>query len=162
MSSSAITFPLLSLRQTVYHQPEPVLLFDHYVTSTLQLGDPSVIAHQCKVETVGDFRVADMAAGGQGAPLVPYLDMMLSKRHWLQSKRAAILVNIGGISNISACSPNGQRQTVTLSSFLHFIFPVTGQEVMGFDCGPGACLHYPYMAVPGTISLSRHCRQCPH
>ena len=109
LSTRVVIFPLLfSSRQTVYHQPEPVLLFDHCVTSTLQLGDPSVIAHHCKVQTVGDFRVADMAAGGQGAPLVPYLDVVLSRRHLLQSKRITVLVNIGGISNISACSPNGQ------------------------------------------------------
>ena len=101
-----------SSRQTVYHQPEPLVLFDQCVTSTLQLGDPSIIAHQCKVQTVGDFRVADMAAGGQGAPLVPYLDVILSRRRLLQSKQIAVLVNVGGISNVSACSPDGQSWIV--------------------------------------------------
>ena len=50
------------------------------VTSTLQIGDPSVIANVVGVTTVGDFRLADMSVGGQGAPLVPYLDKMLIER----------------------------------------------------------------------------------
>lgn len=100
---------LISSRQTIYHQPNPIPLFGHHVTSTLQIADPSIIAHRCRVRTVGDFRVADMAAGGQGAPLAPYLDTILCRRHLLRSRRTAIFVNIGGISNMSASSPDGQR-----------------------------------------------------
>lgn len=94
-------------RQTIYHQSDPVELFGYTVTSTLQIGDPSVIASEVGVTTVGDFRLADMAAGGQGAPLVPYLDSLLIKRERRRSGRQPVLLNIGGISNISAMNRSG-------------------------------------------------------
>ena len=154
-----------SSRQTVYHQPEPVVLFGQCVTSTLQLGDPSVIAHQCKVQTVGDFRVADMAVGGQGAPLVPYLDVILSRRHLLQSKQIAVLVNIGGISNISACSPHGQCWIiVALPYFLHnACFPVDRPGGDGLRlwsrCLHVSCNHVDFQSPTPLFSC---CRQCSH
>ena len=55
--------------------------------------------------TVGDFRVADMAVSGQGAPLVPYLDEIILKRRFEETRRVGMLLNIGGISNISAIVP---------------------------------------------------------
>ena len=61
-------------RQTIHHQPVPMKMWGETVTSTLQIGDPSIIANVVGVTTVGDFRLADMSVGGQGAPLVPYLD----------------------------------------------------------------------------------------
>lgn len=92
-------------RQTVYHQSVPELFHGHYITSTLQIGDPSTIAVITGITTVGDFRMADMACGGQGAPLVPYLDQLLAKYHYDNTKRVGIFLNIGGISNIFAINP---------------------------------------------------------
>ena len=74
--------------------------------------------------TVGDFRMADMAVGGQGAPLVPYLDRMLLESHYTKTRRLGMFLNIGGISNISAFIPSS-RSTSEEERFL------------GFDCGPG-------------------------
>ena len=65
-----------------------------------------MIANECRVTTVGDFRVADMAVGGQGAPLVPYLDDIILKGHFEETGRFGLLLNIGGISNISALVPS--------------------------------------------------------
>ncbi len=81
--------------QTVYHLPPQIDAA--YIPSTLQLGEPAVIAHRTGVPTIGDFRVADLAAGGQGAPLVPYVDFLLFRR----SDRTIALQNIGGISNVT-------------------------------------------------------------
>lgn len=111
--------------QTVHHMPAPQSLYGYQITSTLQIGDPSIIANECGITTVGDFRLADMAVGGQGAPLVPYLDQTLLERYYREKKRAGMLLNIGGISNISAYVP-----------------PTQGKErdFVGFDCGPGNVL----------------------
>ena len=69
-------------RQTVCHLPQPrPLLHGYSVSSSLQLADPGVIAGRCGVTTVGDFRVADIALGGQGAPLIPYLDKTILQKH---------------------------------------------------------------------------------
>lgn len=68
--------------------------------------------------------MADMAVGGQGAPLVPYLDRILLKRHFLEKKRVGMLLNIGGISNVSAFIPNCLSES-------------GDGALVGFDCGPG-------------------------
>ena len=101
----AYMYVLPSCRQTVHHMPAPQSLYGYQITSTLQIGDPSIIANECGITTVGDFRLADMAVGGQGAPLVPYLDQTLLERYYRERKRAGMLLNIGGISNISAYVP---------------------------------------------------------
>lgn len=88
------------VRQTVLHLPNSIQLYGHSICGSLQLGDPSVIANQTGIITVGDFRTADIALGGQGAPLVPYLDHMLLRRHFLKTGRVGVFLNIGGISNI--------------------------------------------------------------
>lgn len=102
--------------QTVFHQPIPVEIDGEKVTSTLQIGDISVIAERTGVMTVGDFRPHDMAVGGEGAPLVPYADYMLFK----EEDFGRVLVNIGGIANITVISAG-----------------LVEEGVMAYDTGPG-------------------------
>jgi len=83
--------------QTVYHFPEDEKICNISVKSTLQLGDPSVIANITGITTVGDFRTADVAVGGNGAPLVPYLDFVM----FGSNTKNRLLINIGGISNLT-------------------------------------------------------------
>lgn len=90
----------------------------HYPASdfptTLQIGDPNIIAQQTGITTVADFRRRDMAAGGQGAPLVPPFHQALFSSHHLNR----VILNIGGIANIT-------------------FLPAQSQQVYGFDTGPG-------------------------
>ncbi len=102
--------------QTVHHLPLKEDVFGVRSGSTLQVGDPSVIANVTGITTVGDFRVADVAAGGSGAPLVPYLDQILFR----SSKADRLLVNIGGISNVTYLPKRN-----------------SGHELIAFDTGPG-------------------------
>ena len=83
--------------QTVQHLPQPETRFGYEVTGTLQIAEPSVIAKRTGVPTVADFRPADMAEGGQGAPLVPYFDYLLF--HSADTNRG--LLNLGGIANLT-------------------------------------------------------------
>jgi anhydro-N-acetylmuramic acid kinase len=92
--------------QTVWHEPG---------RHTLQLGETALIAAETGVTTVGDFRPADIAAGGQGAPLVPYFDWALF------GGRPVALLNIGGIANFTLVGR-------------------TLRDTTGFDTGPGNCL----------------------
>ena len=64
-----------------------------------------MIANECGVTTVGDFRMADISVGGQGAPLIPYLDKIVLERHFKKTGRVGAMLNIGGISNIAAIVP---------------------------------------------------------
>ena len=96
--------------QTIWHQPPSM----GGVASTLQLGEPAVIAARTGAVTVGDFRVADMAAAGEGAPLVPYADWVLFRA----PGRVRALQNIGGIANVT-------RVTDVLD------------HTLAFDNGPG-------------------------
>ncbi|WP_206207745.1 anhydro-N-acetylmuramic acid kinase [Virgibacillus profundi] len=105
--------------QTIYHQPNPIPIDKRKITSTLQIGDISVIAERTGITTIGDFRTRDMAAGGQGAPLVPYADYMLFR----SKEFGRVLVNIGGISNITVLPKN-----------------CTEKEVIAYDTGPGNML----------------------
>jgi anhydro-N-acetylmuramic acid kinase len=96
--------------QTVWHQPPSA----GGTPSTLQIGEPAVIAARTGLPTVGDFRVADVAVGGEGAPLVPFTDWVLYRR----PGRRRALQNIGGIANVTVV---GERL----------------DEVLAFDNGPG-------------------------
>ncbi|MBI9071557.1 MAG: anhydro-N-acetylmuramic acid kinase [Melioribacteraceae bacterium] len=102
--------------QTIHHLPQKEKMFGYGVGSTLQIGDPSALAKLTGVTTVGDFRTADIAFGGQGAPLVPYFDYILF--HSNDLNRA--LLNIGGISNFTILNKDK-----------------TQADVLAFDTGPG-------------------------
>jgi anhydro-N-acetylmuramic acid kinase len=102
--------------QTIWHEPNPVDMAGYKVRSTLQIGEPSLIAEITGCKVVADFRPRDMAAGGQGAPLVPYTDFILF-RHKSKNR---ILQNIGGIANLTHIPANGKPE-----------------DMIAFDTGPG-------------------------
>lgn len=102
--------------QTIHHLPQTVKIFGEEIKSTLQIGDPSVIAKLTGVTTVGDFRVGDLALGGEGAPLVPYFDYVMFR----SNKISRALLNIGGISNITLLKKSCKID-----------------DVIAFDTGPG-------------------------
>ncbi len=102
--------------QTIFHQGLPPDFLGSHVASTLQIGEPSVIAVRTGVTTVADFRPADMAAGGQGAPLVPFVDYLLYR----DKRRGRAALNIGGIANVTLIPSAAEPE-----------------DVFAFDTGPG-------------------------
>ncbi len=102
--------------QTIHHLPAKTELFGEQIAATLQIGDPSVLAKLTGIVAIGDFRVGDMAFGGQGAPLVPYFDYLLFR----SDKVSRALLNIGGIANITYLPKNCKAS-----------------DVLAFDTGPG-------------------------
>ena len=102
--------------QTIHHLPDDPNTISPNRTarkiknpSTLQIGEPAVIAHETGIPTIADFRVADMAAGGQGAPLVSYPDYLLFR----DSVKTVGLLNIGGIANLTVLPANGSFDSVS-------------------------------------------------
>lgn len=110
--------------QTLFHIPE---LDGEYHASTLQIGDPSVIAERTKTTVVSNFRERDMSVRGQGAPIVPFSEYILYK----SKQTTRLLQNIGGIGNITVIPKDGSLN-----------------DVLAFDTGPGnviineLCLHF--------------------
>ena len=98
--------------QTAYHIPQDE---GSWLASTLQLGEPAVIAYETGVPVVSSFRAMDMAAGGRGAPLVPYSEYLLYR-----SDKPRALQNLGGIGNVTVLPAN-----------------CTLEELIAFDTGPG-------------------------
>lgn len=102
--------------QTLYHQGEAQNFLGRKISATWQTGEGAVIAARVGVPVVSDFRPADMAAGGKGAPLVPFLDYL-----WFRDARVGRVVqNIGGIANLTVI-PAGAR----------------AGDIVAFDTGPG-------------------------
>ena len=105
--------------QTVHHLPDGRRLGRRLIRSTLQIAEPSIIAERTGITTIADFRPRDMAAGGQGAPLVPYTDFLLFGHRRLN--RA--VQNIGGIANVTWLAAGGSVD-----------------DILAFDTGPGNML----------------------
>lgn len=106
--------------QTVHHAPNPVREPGlGLIRSTLQIGEPAIIAERTGITTVANFRSRDIAACGQGAPLTPYVHYLLLRK----AQRSRLVVNLGGISNVTYLPANGDLTTV-----------------LAFDTGPGNML----------------------
>jgi anhydro-N-acetylmuramic acid kinase len=102
--------------QTLFHQGEPAMYLGRKLAATWQTGEGAFVAARTGAPTVSDFRPADMAAGGKGAPLVPFLDYLVYRN----PKIGRIVQNIGGIANLSAIPAKA-----------------SDSQVIAFDTGPG-------------------------
>jgi len=133
--------------QTLYHQGDPASFLQRKLAVTWQTGEAAVLAARLRVPVVSDFRPADMAAGGKGAPLVSFLDFLLYR----DSRAGRIAQNIGGIANLTAIPAGASLE-----------------EVIAFDTGPGNMVidavterlfHQPYdregQIAAGGIELDR-------
>jgi anhydro-N-acetylmuramic acid kinase len=105
--------------QTIFHQGQPLPYLGRRTASTLQIGEAAMIAARTGITTIADFRPADIAEAGQGAPLVPYADYLLY-RH---TKLGRVSLNLGGIANITVIPANAKPS-----------------QVFAFDTGPANML----------------------
>jgi anhydro-N-acetylmuramic acid kinase len=105
--------------QTIFHEGEPVEFLGRKIASTMQIGEAAVIAERTGIDTIADFRPSDLAAGGKGAPLAPFLDYQL----FHHPEHARVALNIGGIANITVIPVNAKPE-----------------DVVAFDTGPGNML----------------------
>ena len=101
--------------QTIWHQPEPFDVGGTQARGTLQIGEPAIIAARTGCTVVSDFRAADMAWGGQGAPLVPFADFAL----FASPNESRCIQNLGGISNVTYLPAGGSLE-----------------DIIAFDIGP--------------------------
>src|SRR5216683_3110390 len=118
--------------QTIFHQGRSVPYLGRRTASTLQIGEPAIIAARTGITTIADFRPADIAQGGQGAPLVPYADYLLYRHE----KLGRISLNLGGIANITVI-PAAARPA----------------QILAFDTGPAN------MLIDALIAHFTHNRQ---
>ncbi|MEQ1886513.1 MAG: anhydro-N-acetylmuramic acid kinase [Bryobacteraceae bacterium] len=102
--------------QTIFHEGAPIEYLGRRIASTMQIGEAAVVAERTGVRVISNFRERDIAAGGQGAPLVPYVDYLLFR----DRRETRIGLNIGGIANITLI-PAGAN----------------AEDVIAFDTGPG-------------------------
>jgi anhydro-N-acetylmuramic acid kinase len=105
--------------QTIWHQPTPLEVAGAATTATFQIGEPAVIAARTGCTVIADFRAADMALGGQGAPLAPFADYTL----FSTPRETRAVQNLGGIANVTFLPAGG-----------------TPADVLAFDTGPGNML----------------------
>ena len=118
--------------QTIWHAPEAESEDGFPIRYTVQIAEGAVIAERTGIPTISDFRVADMAAGGQGAPLVPFTEYLLYRRE----NETILLQNIGGIGNMTVL-PAGAKP----------------EQVYAFDTGPGN------MIIDAVISAATNGRE---
>lgn len=118
--------------QTIYHNAKGRSYCRKRIRSTLQIGEPSIIAQRTGITTVADFRPRDIAAQGQGAPLVPYADFILFRHQHL----SRAIQNIGGIANVTYL-PSACQEA----------------DIVAFDTGPGN------MIIDRVISLATKDKQ---
>ncbi len=118
--------------QTIFHQGCRVPYLGRPTASTLQIGEPSIIAARTGITTIADFRPPDIAQGGQGAPLVPYADYLLYRHE----KLGRVSLNLGGIANITII-PAGAKPA----------------QILAFDTGPAN------MLIDALVARFTHNRQ---
>ena len=119
--------------QTIFHEGQGGNYLGKKVCSTFQIGESSVITERTGIDVISNFRERDVAAGGKGAPLVPYLDYLLMRHRG----RGRVAVNIGGIANLTAIPPN-----------------TSTDRVLAFDTGPGN------MVIDQLVSRITQGQQC--
>jgi anhydro-N-acetylmuramic acid kinase len=132
--------------QTIFHQGNPVPYLGRKTASTLQIGEPAIIAARTGITTIADFRPADIAQAGQGAPLVPYADYILYRHE----KLGRVSLNLGGIANITVIPANAKPS-----------------HVFAFDTGPANMLidalaaHFTRQRYDKGARLAQHGRSIP-